>query len=133
MAYPEEMHRIDGRSTPPELAKICPADAYDRPSAIRFLLDAGRGDMPEERYLRIIASAPLEEQAAVWKKHKPKKGEQAYWPTSANSLGKRQMFARDAKFGDAEQAAFGIVWTEDLFAPADEDSRYTTDVESAHV
>src|SRR5208283_1409707 len=28
-----------------------------------------------------------------------------------------------------EQAAFGIVWTEDLFAPADEDSRYTTDVD----
>ena len=40
------------------------------------------------------------------------------------------MFARDAKFGEKEQAAFGIVWTEDLFAPADEDSRYTTDVDA---
>ena len=45
-------------------------------------------------------------------------------------LAKRQMFARDAKFGENEQAAFGIVWTEDLFAPADEDSRYTTDVDA---
>jgi ParB family chromosome partitioning protein len=83
----------------------------------------GRGDMPEERYLRTIASAPLSEQAAVWTKQKPKKGQTAAWYAIANSLAKRQMFARDAKFGEKEQAAFGIVWTEDLFAPADEDSR----------
>jgi hypothetical protein len=88
----------------------------------------GRGDMPEERYLRTIASASLSEQAAVWTKQKPKKGETASWYAIANSLAKRQMFARDAKFGEKEAAAFGIVWTEDLFAPADEDSRYTTDV-----
>ena len=90
----------------------------------------GRGDMPEERYLRAIASAPLCEQAAVWTKQKPKKGQTAAWYAIANSLMKRQMFARDAKFGEKEQAAFGIVWTEDLFAPADEDSRYTTDVDA---
>ena len=90
----------------------------------------GRGDMPEERYLRTIASAPLSEQAAVWTKQKPKKGQTAAWYAIANSLTKRQMFARDAKFGEKEQAAFGIVWTEDLFAPADEDSRYTTDVDA---
>ena len=90
----------------------------------------GRGDMPEERYLRTIASAPLSEQAAVWTKQKPKKGQTAAWYAIANSLAKRQMFARDAKFGEKEQAAFGIVWTEDLFAPADEDSRYTTDVDA---
>ncbi len=90
----------------------------------------GRGDMPEERYLRIIASAPLSEQAAVWNKQKPKKGQTASWYAIANSLAKRQMFARDAKFGEKEQAAFGIVWSEDLFAPADEDSRYTTDVDA---
>ena len=90
----------------------------------------GRGDMPEERYLRTIASAPLPEQAAVWTKQKPKKGQTAAWYAIANSLTKRQMFARDAKFGEKEQAAFGIVWTEDLFAPADEDSRYTTDVDA---
>jgi ParB family chromosome partitioning protein len=90
----------------------------------------GRGDMPEERYLRAIAAAPLSEQAAVWAKQKPKKGQTASWYAIANSLMKRQMFARDAKFGEKEQAAFGIVWTEDLFAPADEDSRYTTDVDA---
>ena len=90
----------------------------------------GRGDMPEERYLRTIASAPLSEQAAIWTKQKPKKGQTASWYAIANSLAKRQMFARDAKFGEKEQAAFGIVWTEDLFAPADEDSRYTTDVDA---
>ena len=90
----------------------------------------GRGDMPEERYLRTIAAAPLSEQAAVWTKQKPKKGQTASWYAIANSLAKRQMFARDAKFGEKEQAAFGIVWTEDLFAPADEDSRYTTDVDA---
>jgi len=90
----------------------------------------GRGDMPEERYLRTIAAAPLSEQAAVWTKQKPKKGQTAAWYAIANSLMKRQMFARDAKFGEKEQAAFGIVWTEDLFAPADEDSRYTTDVDA---
>jgi ParB family chromosome partitioning protein len=90
----------------------------------------GRGDMPEERYLRTIASATLSEQAAAWAKQKPKKGQTAQWYAIANSLMKRQMFARDAKFGEKEVAAFGIVWTEDLFAPADEDSRYTTDVDA---
>src|SRR5208337_3636632 len=82
------------------------------------------------RYLRTIASAPLSDQAAVWMKQKPKKGQTASWYAIANSLAKRQMFARDAKFGEKEQVAFGIVWTEDLFAPADEDSRYTTDVDA---
>ena len=100
------------------------------PSHPAMLEHIGRGDMPEERYLRTIASAPLSEQAAVWTKQKPKKGETASWYAIANSLAKRQMFARDAKFGEKEQAAFGIVWTEDLFAPADEDSRYTTDVDA---
>jgi ParB family transcriptional regulator, chromosome partitioning protein len=90
----------------------------------------GRGDMPEERYLRTIAGAPLSEQAAVWTKQKPKKGQTAAWYAIANSLMKRQMFAREAKFGEKEEAAFGVVWTEDLFAPADEDSRYTTDVDA---
>ena len=37
----------------------------------------GAGDMPNERELRTIASAPREDQAAAWKKLKPKKGEGA--------------------------------------------------------
>jgi ParB family chromosome partitioning protein len=39
------------------------------------------------------------------------------------------MLAKHASFGDLAQA-YGITWVEDLFAPADEDSRYTTDVEA---
>ena len=35
----------------------------------------GAGDMPKEQELRTIASASREDQAAVWKKFKPKKGE----------------------------------------------------------
>jgi ParB-like chromosome segregation protein Spo0J len=57
----------------------------------------GHGDMPEERYLRTIASAPLSEQAAAWTKQKPKKGETASWYAIANSLMKRQMFAREVR------------------------------------
>lgn len=40
------------------------------------------------------------------------------------------MYARDASFGDDLAQAYGIQWVEDLFAPADQDSRYTTDVEA---
>ena len=40
------------------------------------------------------------------------------------------MYVRHASVGDDLAQAYGIVWQEDLFAPADEDSRYTTDVEA---
>ncbi|MBB4244582.1 hypothetical protein GGD54_005356 [Rhizobium tropici] len=39
------------------------------------------------------------------------------------------MYARDASFGDDLRQAYGIEWAEDLFGPADEDNRYTTNVE----
>ena len=39
----------------------------------------GAGDMPKEQELRTIASASREDQAAVWKKLKPKKGEGVIW------------------------------------------------------
>ena len=45
------------------------------------------GDMPGERDLRVIASASLEEQAAAWKKHKPKKGESVTWWQLAQRAG----------------------------------------------
>ena len=38
-----------------------------------------KGDMPEERQLRVIAAAAVEEQVEVWKKHKPKKNETTSW------------------------------------------------------
>ena len=88
------------------------------------------GDMPREELLRIIASAPLEEQASVWKKHKPRKGSGVVWHEVARALSKRHMMAKEACFGDDLAKAYGIVWQEDLFAPADEDGRYTTDVEA---
>lgn len=90
-----------------------------------------KGDMPNEQQLRTIAAASLEEQREVWKAHKPKKGDpQASWWSIANGLTKKRMYARDASFGDDLARAYGIEWTEDLFAPADEDSRYTTQVEA---
>jgi ParB family transcriptional regulator, chromosome partitioning protein len=88
------------------------------------------GDMPREELLRTIASAPLEEQASVWKKHKPRKGNGVVWHELARALSKRRMMAKDASFGDDLGKAYGILWQEDLFAPADEDGRYTTDVEA---
>jgi ParB family chromosome partitioning protein len=88
------------------------------------------GSMPNEEQLRTIAAATREEQAQVWKKHKPKKGQASVgWHEIARSLAKRRMPATAAKFGDDLARAYGIVWEDDLFAPAGEDSRYTTNVE----
>ncbi|RWK47808.1 MAG: plasmid partitioning protein [Mesorhizobium sp.] len=90
-----------------------------------------KGDMPNEQQLRTIASASLDEQKEVWKKHKPSEADpQVSWWSVAQGLTKRRMYARDASFGDDLAQAYGIAWVEDLFAPADEDSRYTTDVEA---
>ena len=90
-----------------------------------------KGDMPNEQQLRTIAAASLDEQKEVWKAHKPKKGDpQVSWWGVANGLSKKRMYARDASFGDDLAQAYGIQWVEDLFAQADEDSRYTTDVEA---
>ncbi|MDN5928606.1 MAG: ParB N-terminal domain-containing protein [Hyphomicrobiales bacterium] len=90
-----------------------------------------KGDMPDERQLRTIAATSLDEQKEVWKAHKPSKGDpQVSWWSVANGLAKTRMYARDASFGDDLAQAYGIAWVEDLFAPADQDSRYTTDVEA---
>jgi ParB family chromosome partitioning protein len=90
----------------------------------------GAGDMPNETQLRTIASAPREDQAAAWKQFKPKKGEGALWWKIAQALEKTRFFARDARFGENERAAFGIAWQEDLFAEGDEDNRFSTDGEA---
>ncbi|MBZ9701677.1 MULTISPECIES: plasmid partitioning protein [unclassified Mesorhizobium] len=90
-----------------------------------------KGDMPNEGQLRTIASASLDDQKEVWKKHKPSKADpQVSWWSVAQGLQKTRMYARDASFGDELAQAYGIAWVEDLFAPADQDSRYTTDVEA---
>jgi ParB family chromosome partitioning protein len=90
-----------------------------------------KGDMPDERQLRTIAAASPDEQKEVWKKNKPSKADpQVSWWSVAQALQKTRMFARHASFGDDLAQAYGIQWVEDLFAPADEDSRHTTDVEA---
>ena len=88
-----------------------------------------KGSMPNEDQLRTIAAASVEEQAQVWKRHKPKKGHDVSWYEVARALSKRRIPATDAKFDDDQAAAYGVVWEDDLFAPAGEDSRYTTNVE----
>ncbi len=90
-----------------------------------------KGDMPNEQQLRTIAAASIDEQKEVWKKHKPSKADpQVSWWSVAQGLTRTRMFARHAGFDDDLREAYGIAWVEDLFAPADEDSRYTTDVEA---
>ncbi|WP_292531518.1 ParB N-terminal domain-containing protein [Methylocystis sp.] len=90
-----------------------------------------KGDMPQENHLRTIAAASADEQASVWKKHKPKKGQPTVsWWEVARALEKRRIYAKAAKFGPDEELAFGIVWEEDLFEQGGEDTRYTTQVEA---
>jgi len=101
------------------LAKICPA-----------MLDRmAQGDMPGERELRTIAAASAEEQAAVWSQNKPKRNSPASWWQIAKALTRQRISAKAAKFSDEEAARFGIAWEEDLFAPANEDSRTTTQID----
>lgn len=88
------------------------------------------GDMPNEQQLRTIAAASLDQQKEVWKAHKPKKNERADWYTISRALSKTRMYAKDASFGDDLAGAYGIEWIEDLFSPADKDTRYTTNVEA---
>jgi ParB family transcriptional regulator, chromosome partitioning protein len=88
------------------------------------------GSMPNEEQLRVIAMASREEQAQVWKKHKPKKGQtDVAWHEVARALAKRRMPFAAAKFDDVLAKAYGVEWEDDLFAPPSEDSRYTTNVE----
>jgi len=102
------------------LANICPA----------MLEQMAKNDLPQQRELRIVAAATKEEQAEVWKQFKPKRGHEASWGEISHALNKIRLPAKNAKFGDAEAQAFGIVWDEDLFAPADEDSRTTSQVDA---
>ncbi|WP_137136721.1 ParB N-terminal domain-containing protein [Rhizobium sp. FKY42] len=88
------------------------------------------GDMPNEQQLRTVAAASFDEQKEVWKAHKPKKSERADWYNIARALSKTRMYAKDASFGKDLTSAYGIEWVEDLFAPADQDSRYTNNVEA---
>jgi ParB/RepB/Spo0J family partition protein len=88
-----------------------------------------QGDEPDPENLQVIANAPLEEQAEVWKHHKPKKGAEANWWSIVNPLKKRRLLRKHARFDDEMARRFGIVWEDDLFGPGDDDNLYTTKVE----
>ncbi len=87
------------------------------------------GDVPGEAYLRVIAAASSAEQAAAWKRCKPKKGQKAAWHEVARVLEKRTLPAKVARFDDELARIYGITWTDDLFVPAGEDGRTTDQVE----
>jgi ParB family chromosome partitioning protein len=87
------------------------------------------GDVPGEGYLRVIAAASPDEQAAAWKRCKPKKGQQAAWHEVARVLEKRTLPAKVARFDDELARIYGVTWTDDLFVPAGEDGRTTEQVE----
>jgi len=90
-----------------------------------------KGDLPNEQQLRTIAAAAIDEQKEVWKRYKPsKESPRVDWWRVAQALTKTRMYARDASFGDDLAQAYGIEWATDLFAPENEDSRYTTNVEA---
>lgn len=84
-----------------------------------------KGDMPDERQLRRIAAASLDEQRKSGRRTSPPRAIRRCrgWSV-ANGLAQTRMYARDASFGDELAQAYGIAWVEDLFAPADQDSRY---------
>ena len=88
-----------------------------------------QGDEPDEEELPIIANAPLEEQEAVWKAHKPKKGGEVNWWMVANPLRKRRLLRKHARFDEELARKFGIAWEDDLFGPGGEDNLYTTKAE----
>jgi ParB/RepB/Spo0J family partition protein len=89
-----------------------------------------RGDEPEREQIEIIALASQENQADIWKAYKPQtKNERANWSRIANALDNTRYYARDANFDNKLAEAFNIVWEEDLFEQANEDPKYTTQVE----
>ncbi|MDX5929726.1 ParB N-terminal domain-containing protein [Acidiphilium acidophilum] len=89
-----------------------------------------KGDEPNERDLRTIASASREDQAEAWKKHKPKKTERTSWWELARALTKTRFYARDAEFDAKIAKANGILWEEDLFAQDGQDNRFTTQADA---
>lgn len=88
-----------------------------------------KGDEPDPDDLQVIANASIEEQEAVWKQHKPKKGQEASWWSIVNPLRKRRLMRKDARFDDALARRFGLAWEDDLFGPGGEDNLYTTKVQ----
>jgi len=89
-----------------------------------------QSDMPSEHQLCAIALAGKDDQAQVWKKYKPKKAQSADWFAISHALSKRRMMAAHARFEEDLAKAYNIVWSDDLFGLADQDNRFTTEVEA---
>ena len=87
------------------------------------------GDEPDHEDLAAIANAPIEEQAEVWKAHKPKKGQDVNWWSIVNPLKKRRLLRKHARFDDELARKFGIAWEDDLFGQGGDDNLYTTKAE----
>jgi len=88
-----------------------------------------KGSMPSDDQLRTIAAASAEEQEEVWKAHKPKKGHDVVWWEVARSLTKRRISFSAAQFDEQAARDNGVTWEEDLFAPAGQENRYTTNLD----
>ncbi|CDG38909.1 hypothetical protein ASAP_0864 [Asaia bogorensis] len=107
------------------------------------ILDAiALGYGPESNARAAIAKSPIEEQEAawceMWSEHVQDGADPAQyrmtqeeaqdfdWNELAHALSHTEFYARDARFGDDLAKEHGIVWEEDLFAPADQkEKRYT--------
>jgi ParB/RepB/Spo0J family partition protein len=116
----------DALALPVRTVKRLKLLAHLHPAMLDFM---AQGSMPNEDQLRTIAAASRDEQAQVWKKHKPKKGHDVYWHEVARALSKRRIPFAAAKFGDELAKQYGVEWLDDLFAPGGEDGRYTTNVD----
>ena len=116
----------DALALPVRTVKRLKLLAHLHPAMLDFM---AQGSMPSEDHLSTIAAASRDEQAQVWKKHKPKKGHDVYWHEVARALSKRRIPFSAAKFGDDLARQYGVEWHDDLFAPAGEDGRYTTNVD----
>ena len=86
------------------------------------------GNMPNEDQLRTIAAASRDEQAQVWKGTSRRRATTSPG-TRSRAPSQTPHPVAAAKFDDDLAHAYGVVWEDDLFAPAGEDGRYTTNVE----
>ena len=94
--------------------------------------EAMRTSFPNENQLKIISSAPLSEQEATWNNYISGNygSDDINWNYFSRVMTQSEYFAVDAVFDDETAQKFNIQWEEDLFAPADEDGRYTRDAEA---
>ena len=85
-----------------------------------------KGDMPDDRTLRVIANANPHAAVEAWNKHKPEKGHTTEWWKMVKALSQDQYSKNNAKFGDDLAKKHGVRWRTDLFAEPGKDI-YTND------